>query len=94
MYSRISDIQSNLLYNSIIIDIERYEMTSTRHISVILVYRPPNTDSSIFINDLERILTKLVSENIDIFMIGDFNYGTFKTSLDLINAQDAFSFFY
>ena len=55
-------------------------MTSTRHISVILVYRPPNTDSSIFINDLERILTKLDSENRDIFMIGDFNYDTFKTS--------------
>ena len=31
--------------------------------------------------DLERILTKLASENIDIFMIGDFNYDTFKTSL-------------
>ena len=44
-------------------------MTSTRHISVILVYRPPNTDSSIFINDLEKILTKLDSENIYIFMI-------------------------
>ena len=56
-------------------------MTSTRHISVILVYKPPNIDSSIFINDLERILTKLDYENIDILtMIGDFNYDTFETS--------------
>ena len=31
-------------------------------------------------NDLERILTKLDSGNRDIFMIGDFNFDTFKTS--------------
>ena len=52
----------------------------TRHISVILVYIPTNTDSSIFINDLKRIFDKLDSEHKDIFMIGDFNYDTFKTS--------------
>ena len=66
MYSRRNDIQFNPLFNSIIIDIERSELRSTRHMSVILVYRPPNTDSSIFINDLGRILTKLASENRDI----------------------------
>ena len=37
MYSRRSEIQFNPLYNSIIIDIERFEMTSTQHISVKLV---------------------------------------------------------
>ena len=80
MYSRRNDIQFNPLFNVIIIDIERSELSSIRIISIILVYRPPNTDSSIFINDLERILGKLDSENRDIFMIGDFNYATFKTS--------------
>ena len=64
MYSRRNGIQFNPLFNSIIIDIERSELRSTRHMSVILVYRPPNTDSSIFINDLERILIKLASEYI------------------------------
>ena len=80
MYSSSSDIQFNPVFNSIIIDIERSEITSIRHMSVILVYRPPNTDSSIFINDIEKILSKLDSENRDIFMIGDFNYDIFKTS--------------
>ena len=80
-YSRRSDIQFNQLFNSIIIDIERSEMTSTRHISVRLVYRPPNIDSSIFINDLEIILTKLDSENRDIFYDRRiFYYDTLKTS--------------
>ena len=80
MYSRKSDVQFNPVSNSIIIDIEQSELRSTRHMSVILVYRPPNTDSSIFINDLEKILSKLDSQNRDIFMIGDFNYVTFKIS--------------
>ena len=48
MYSRRSDIQFNPVFNSIIIHIERSELRSTRHMSVILVY------SSIFINDLEN----------------------------------------
>ena len=79
MYSRRNDIQFNPLFNSIIIDIERSEqLRSTRHMSVILVYRPPNADSSIFINDLERILTKLASENRDIFIVlGQFGNLTF-----------------
>ena len=38
-------------------------------------------------NDLERILSKLDSENRDIFMIGDFNYDTFKTSFQSINIE-------
>ena len=69
MYSRKSDIQFNPVFNSIIIDIERSELRSTRHMSVILVYGPPNTDSSIFINDLEKILNKLDSEKlIEVFL--------------------------
>ena len=81
MYSRGNDIQFNPLFNSILIYIERSELRSTRHMSVLLVYRHPNTDSSIFINDLERIFTKLPSENRYIFMIGDLKYDIFKTSL-------------
>ena len=54
MYSRRNDIQFNPLFNSIIIYIERSELRSTRHMSAILVYRPPNTYSSIFINDRSR----------------------------------------
>ena len=68
------------LFNGIIVYIERSELSSIRIISIILLYRPPNTDSSIFINDLQRILSNLDSENSDIFMIGDFNYDTFETS--------------
>ena len=62
MYSRGNDIQFNPLFNGNIIDIERSELGSIRVIYIILVYRPHDTDSDIFINDLERILSKLDSE--------------------------------
>ena len=63
-----------------------------RNVSVIIVYRPPNTDSTIFIKDMEKMFTILTSENRDIFMIGDFNYDTFKTSIYQFNSIDSENF--
>ena len=80
-YTRRNDIYFNSVFNSITIDIDKCELDAMRNVSVIIVYRPPNTDSSLFINELERILTMLKSENRDIFLIGDFNYDTFKSML-------------
>ena len=45
--------------------VDKCELDVMRNVSVIIVYRPPNTDSSLFINELERILTMLKSENRD-----------------------------
>ena len=50
------------------------ELDAMQNVSFIIVYRHPNNDSSLFINELERILTMLKSENRVIFLIGDFNY--------------------
>ena len=76
-----NDIYFNSVFNCITIDIDKCELDAMRKVSVIIEYRPPNTDSSLFINKLERILTMLKSENRDIFLIGDFNYDTFKSRL-------------
>ena len=56
------------------------------------MYRPPNTDSSLFINELEIILTMLKSENRDIFLIDDFNYDTFKSRMYQSNNIEAENF--
>ena len=80
-YTRRNDIYFNSVFNSITIDIDKCELDAIRNVSVIIVYRPPNTDSSLFINELDIILTMLKSENRDIFLIGDFNYDTFKSRL-------------
>ena len=48
-------------------------VNSIINISVIILYRPPNTDSTICMKDMEEMFTILTSENIDIIMIGDFN---------------------
>ena len=78
MYTRRKDILLNSIFNSIILDIDKSDINSRRNVSVIIVYGPPNTDSTIFIKDMEKMFTILTSENRDIFMIGDFNYDTLK----------------
>ena len=69
MYTRRSDIHINPIFNIVIIDIDKSEVNSRRNISVIILYRPPNTDSTIFMKDMEEMFTILTSENRDIFMI-------------------------
>ena len=74
------------LINIVIIDIDKSEVNSRRNISVIILYRPPNTDSTIFMEEMFSILT---SENRDIFMIGDFNYDTFENSIYQLKSMDS-----
>ena len=81
--TRRRDIHINPFFNSVIIYIDKSEVNSNGNISVIILYRPPNTDSTIFMKDMEEMFTILTSENRDIFMIGDFNYDTFKNSIIL-----------
>ena len=76
-YTSRNNIHFNCVFNSITIDLDKCELDAMRNVSVNIVYRPPNTDSSLFLNELERILTMLKSENRDIFIIGDFDYDTF-----------------
>ena len=45
-----------------------------------------------FMKDMEEMYTILTSENIDIFMIGDFNYDTFKNSIYQLNSMDTENF--
>ena len=92
MYTRRKVIQLNSIFNSIILDIDKSDINSRRNVSVIIVDSPPNIDSTIFIKDMEKMFTILASENRDIFMIGDFNYDTFKTSIYQFNSIDSENF--
>ena len=47
---------------------------------MIVVNKPPNTDNSLFFDDLDRIFTKMNSENKYIFLLGDVNFDTFRIS--------------
>ena len=58
-YTRRNNIHLNYIFNSIIIDSDKSELDSRRNVSVIIVYRPLSNDSSLFINDIEIILTFL-----------------------------------
>ena len=81
IFTRRNDIKFNSIFNGIIIDIDKTELNLKRRVSIIIIYRPPNIESLLFINELDRILTALNKENRDIFLIGDFNYDTYKSSI-------------
>ena len=47
---------------------------------------------NIFNRDMEAMITTLTSENREIYMLGDFNYDTFKTSIYQMNSIDSENF--
>ena len=68
IYSRRNDIIINAEINSVTVHIEKGEINGQSNISIILVYRPPNTDCSLFFNDFERNITNLSAENRHVFL--------------------------
>ena len=57
-------LKANPIFNSGIIDIDKSEVNSRRDISVIILYRPPNTDSRIFMKDMEEMFFFVVEKMI------------------------------
>ena len=94
IYSRRNYIIFNSEMNSVTVDIEKREINGQSNISLLLlVYRPPNTDCSLFLDDLERNISILSAENRHVFLLGDFNLDTFKsTPLKNPNKVDAENF--
>ena len=58
----------------------------------LLVYRPPNTDCSLFFDDLERNISILSAKNRHLFLLGDLNLDTFKSTPFKTNKVDADNF--
>ena len=92
IYSRRNDIIFNSEINSVTVDIEKREMKGQSNILLILVYRPPNTDCSLFFDDLERNISILSTANRHIFLLGDYNLDTFKNTPFKTNKVDAENF--
>ena len=43
-FTHRNDIKFNSIFNSIIIYIDKTELNSKRNVSIIIIYRPPNTE--------------------------------------------------
>ena len=50
----------------------------TKNIIVGVIYRPPGTDTDLFINKISEILTFTKSESKDVYIMGDFNLDLLK----------------
>ena len=92
IYSRGNDIIFNSENNSVTVDIEKRKINGQSNISLILVSTPPNTDCSLFFDDLERNISISPAENRHVFLFGDFNLDTFKSTLFKTNKVDAENF--
>ena len=86
--------RNGIIFNSeiITVDIEKREINGHSNISLILVYRPPKTDCSLLFDDLERNISILFAENRHVFLLGDFNLNTFKSTPFKTNKVDAENF--
>ena len=55
------------------IEIDKSVFGSERNMLVGVIYRPPNTDIKLFIDDLKDILENVQSENKVLYLVGDYN---------------------
>ena len=66
---------------AIFIEIDKNQMSSLKNIVVGTVYKPPNRDVYLFINEMDLILNKLRLENKGVYIMGDYN-------INLLNADN------
>ena len=65
----------------IFVELDRSWVNTAKNVVVGVIYRPPNTDMSLFANSLNELLSQLKSEKKNIYIMGDFN-------INLLNVDD------
>ena len=81
--SYISGNDLNLMndhFETVFIDIKHDIFNSSKNIIIGTIYRPPNTNINIFLENLVEILLCMKTENKLIYLLGEFN-------LNLLNAN-------
>ena len=69
-----SDLSTfNDIYESIFIEITNNQSLTGKNTIIGVIYRPPGTDVSAFTLSLDDIISKVASENKELFLMGDFN---------------------
>ena len=60
------------------IEIEKHNFEVDKNILVSVIYRPPNTDTDVFINTLNTFIEKIKPENRYCYLLGDYDINIFK----------------
>ena len=75
----------NEAIETVFIEIGKGQFMSPKDVVIGVIYRPPNTDISIFNNYLSDILSSVKSENKCIYLMGDFNVNLLNTDTHVLS---------
>lgn len=92
----LSTMSSNL--ESLFVEIYNLHDNSAKHVVIGVIYRPPNTEVAIFLNELNQILSSLKLENKLTYLTGDFNINLLNVDShipteEFLELMYSFSFF-
>ena len=78
-------------------EIEKHNFEVDKTIIVSVIYRPPNTDTDVFINTLNTFIGKNKPENKYCFLLGDYNtnisnYATHSATADFVGSLPSYGF--
>ena len=66
--SYVSDVMEVLS-----VEISKQDISTRKDVIISVVYRPPNTDVTAFVESLQELLSKVKKENKLVYLMGDFN---------------------
>ena len=72
-YKRTDLCQLDDCMECVTIEIEKHNFEVDKNIIVSVIYRPPNTDTDVFINTLNTFIEKIKPENKYCYLLGDYN---------------------
>ena len=77
-YKRTGLCQLDDCLECVTIEIEKHNFEVDKNIIVSVIYRPPNTDTDVFINTLNTFIEKNKPENKYCYLLGDFYFFIFN----------------
>jgi len=99
MYKRREDLEfNNDCIESVIIEMDKSYTQMKKNVIAAVIYRPPNTDITLFNASMDQLLSVIKRENKASSVMGDFNINLLNTdnhlgSSEFLNCMYSYSFF-
>jgi hypothetical protein len=87
-YTRREDLcQTTPSLETLFVEISNIQNTNSKHVMIGVIYRPPNTDINLFLNEFNVILHKIKLENKIVYLTGDFNINLLNAASHLLTEE-------
>ena len=96
-YKRADLFQLDDCMECVSIEIEKHKFEGDKNIIVSVIYRPPNTDTDVFINTLNTFIEKIKPENNYCYLLGYYNinilnYATQSATANFVDSLFSYGF--